>query len=99
MAEISNKIEYLECENKLLVAQQNNYKELCKVLTDRHVEILKYLNNLKSFVEKGTSISKDSTFATYINKSQHENAIIKYDKQIQALTDSIQSSQAKISGM
>lgn len=99
MAEM-NKVEFLECENKLLLSQQNNYKELCKVLTERHVEILKYLTHLKTYIEKILSISKENVmFTAYLNdKSIHECNIVKYDKQIQILTESIQSSQAQISG-
>ena len=101
MAEPSNKIHFLECENKLLSAQQHDYKELCKILTQRHLEILKYLNHLKNMVEKIISFSKENVIYTnyYTEKATYETNILKYDKQIQALSDSIQSSQARISGM
>lgn len=63
-----NKLDYIECENKLLNSQQCNYKELCKILTNRHVEILKYLNHLKTYIEKVLSISNEHVmFTAYLN--------------------------------
>ena len=101
MADVANKINFLESENKLLMDQQQNYKELCKVLTQRHVEILKYLSHLRNLVEKIMSLSKENVvYANYhTDKSAYESNIIKYDKQIQFLTESIQSSHTRISGM
>ena len=101
MAEMKNKIEFLERENKLLLSQQNNYKELCKILTNRHVEILKYLNHLNTYLEKILSTGKEEViYNSYISrKSLAESNIVKFDKQIQILTESIQSSKVRISGM
>ncbi|OTF74805.1 zinc finger domain-containing protein, partial [Euroglyphus maynei] len=99
MADIVNKINFLESENKLLMDQQQNYKELCKILTQRHVEILKYLSHLRNLVEKIMSLSKENVlYANYhTDKSSYEANILKYDKQIQFLTESIQSSHTRIS--
>ncbi|KAH9517865.1 hypothetical protein DERF_008484 [Dermatophagoides farinae] len=99
MANVTNKINFLESENKLLMDQQQNYKELCKILTQRHVEILKYLNHLRNMVEKMISVSKENVLYAnyYTEKSSYETNILKYDKQIQFLTESIQSSHTRIS--
>lgn len=97
--EASSKIEYLQRENKLLTGQQNNYKDLCKVLTDRHVEILKYLGHLKEYIDKLLVAKGGILYNSYqSDKNQHETTILKYDQQIQLLTQTIQTSNEQISG-
>lgn len=98
----SSRLEFIESENKLLLNQQNNYKELCMVLTERHVEILKYLNYLKKFIGKVISMNTEDSigiFGTYpTDKLAYEGNIVKLDKQVQSIAESIQCSQAQISG-
>ncbi|KAI7693507.1 hypothetical protein SSS_08214 [Sarcoptes scabiei] len=102
---MTDRMGLLECENKLLRIQQQNYSDLCKILTQRHLEIMKYLNHLKSIVEKiisSTSLSSTSKepilIDTYFTeKTTYESQIAKYDQRIKSLAESIQSSQAKIS--
>lgn len=97
--EVPSKIESLQRENKLLMRQQNNYKDLCKVLTERHVEILKYLGNLKEYIDKLLVTKGGSLYNNYLgNKNQHERTILKFDQQIQLLTQIIQTSNEQISG-
>ncbi|KAJ6225822.1 hypothetical protein RDWZM_004367 [Blomia tropicalis] len=119
VATIITSMEHLE--KRLLLSQNNKYKDLCKLLTERHIEILKYLNYLKINLEKyltqdkgkcldtnpidgtnqnGSNIGDDTLqqLNVYLDdKTTFENNIGKYDKQVQQLTESIQSSQAQIS--
>ena len=86
--------------NKMLLSQQGNYKELLIALTERHVKIRNYLYHMQTYVEKVFTISKENVlFNAYLNdKSVHESNIIKFDKIIHNLTETIQVSQARISG-
>ncbi|XP_017485252.1 PREDICTED: zinc finger protein 235-like [Rhagoletis zephyria] len=85
--------------NKMLLSQQGNYKELLIALTERHVKIRNYLYHMQTYVEKVFTISKENVlFNAYLNdKSVHESNIIKFDKIIHNLTETIQVSQARIS--
>lgn len=97
MAEVTKNV---EAENKLLLGQQHNYRQLCSVLTERHLEILNYLNYLQNTIEK-ISMSKENAVVGpnyYSEKCAYESNILTYDKQIQLLTDAVQASQNRICG-
>ena len=101
------KVEFLQRENKLLTIQHNHYKELCMILSERHVEMLKYVGQLKTMVEKlFTNCQKsDSDIASVLRTafyaSQHstESNISEYTLNIQKLSDQIRLTNSSIAGM